>query len=71
MDISMVMSTSQDANSCLAIQEIMSILWHQKVHYRVHKIQALVSILSQRIQSKISHHSLTICLHCLLQTTKV
>ena len=36
-----------EANSFSASQAIPRILWHPEVHYRVHKTQKLVPILSQ------------------------
>jgi hypothetical protein len=45
--ISMELYPSWEAASCAATQELLSILWKPKFHYRVHKSPAPIPVLSQ------------------------
>ena len=64
----MEQSRSQEANRFSARQEIPSIVWNPKVHYRTHKSQSPVSILTRAIQSIPQSHFLMIYLNIILSS---
>jgi hypothetical protein len=51
----MELSPSRETVNCAATQELPSILWNPKVHYRVHKSLPLVIFWARSIQSIPSH----------------
>jgi hypothetical protein len=65
---SMEQSLSWEANRFAASQEIPSILWNPKVHYRIYKCPPPVSILSQLIPV---HTPTSHFLKCFLGRTKI
>jgi hypothetical protein len=69
----MELSPSWEAANCAPTQELPSILWNPKVHYRVHKRPALVHILSQidSADTTPSHLSLRSILIHILYSTRI
>jgi len=51
----MEQSPYREANSHLAYQPILCLLWYPKVYYRVHKSWLLVTVLPKWSQSKCTH----------------
>jgi hypothetical protein len=47
----MVLSTTREATSFVATRDIPSILWNQKVHYRIHKALYFFLLCNRIIQS--------------------
>ena len=68
---SMEQSRSQEANRFSARQEIPSIVWNRKVHYRIHKSPPPVPVLTRAIQSTPPSHFLWIYLNIIISSTPV